>query len=74
MSRARLTIVMIVAVYPLVTALLYLLGPLTRSWEIWHRTLVLTPITVASIVFVITPIVNKYLGIHLQSRRRPRDP
>lgn len=73
MSRTRLTIVMIVAVYPLVTALLYLLGPLTRSWEIWHRTLVLTPITVASIVFVITPMVNKYLGIHLQSRRRPGD-
>lgn len=73
MSKARLTIVMVLAVYPLVTALLYLLGPLTRNWEIWHRTLILTPVTVASIIFVITPLVNKYLGLHLQARRRPPD-
>lgn len=73
MSKTRLTIVMVLAVYPLVTALLYLLAPLTRTWEIWHRTLILTPVTVASIIFVITPLVNKHLGLHLQARRRPPD-
>lgn len=73
MSKTRLTIVMVLAVYPLVTALLYLLGPFTQNWEIWHRTLILTPLTVASIIFVIAPLVNKCLGFHLRPRRPPRD-
>ena len=63
MSKTRLTIVMVLAVYPLVTALLYLLGPFTQNWEIWHRTLILTPLTVASIIFVIAPLVVCLLAI-----------
>lgn len=59
-SRIKLTIVMIVVVYPVVTTLLYVLTPLTPNWAIWHRTLLLTPTTVASIVFV-SPLVTKYL-------------
>lgn len=61
-SRIRLTIVMIGFVYPLVTSLLYGLGSVTDGWEIWHRTLILTPITVASIVFGISPFVARYFG------------
>lgn len=73
LSKARLTVVMVFAVYPLVTALLYVLGPITSDWQIWHRTLILTPVTVASIIFVITPMVNKYLGTHLRPWRKQSD-
>lgn len=61
-SKARLAIVMIFAVYPLITTLLYILTPLTEGWAVWHRTILIAPIMVLSIVFVIAPVIHKYLG------------
>ena len=40
--RFRLSFLLIIAVYPLITTLLYILMPLTSTWETWHRTLVIT--------------------------------
>jgi hypothetical protein len=51
-----------VFVYPIVTTLLYVLSPLTPDWAIWQRTLLLTPATVASIIFFVSPLVTKHLG------------
>lgn len=61
-SKLRFALLLIVAVYPLITGLLYLLGPLTGNWHTWHRTLVITPIMVFSIVFIVSPAVNRYFG------------
>jgi antibiotic biosynthesis monooxygenase (ABM) superfamily enzyme len=63
--KVRLAIVMVVLVYPLVTVLVYMLGPLTEDWQAWHRTLILTPITVVSIVYVINPFVSRYFGWYI---------
>ncbi|WP_254701417.1 hypothetical protein [Neorhizobium galegae] len=61
-SKVRLAIVMILAVYPLITMLLYILAPLTEGWAVWHRTILIAPIMVLSIVFVVSPAIQKYLG------------
>lgn len=67
-SKIRLTIVMIGFVYPIVTLLLYALNPLADDWAVWHRTLVLTPVTVSLIVFVVSPLVAKYFDRFLRPR------
>lgn len=70
-SRIRITIVMIVFVYPIVTLLLYALSPLADTWAVWHRTLVLTPITVSLIVFVVSPLIAKHFDWFLRPRSAP---
>lgn len=57
---------MIIFVYPIVTLSLYALGSLAESWALWHRTLVLTPITVGLIVFIVRPLITKYFDWFLQ--------
>ncbi|MEW9524848.1 hypothetical protein MRBLRH8O_002689 [Agrobacterium radiobacter] len=61
-SKLRLALVMFAPVYLLITGLLYVLMPLTEDWQIWHRTLLIAPLMICSIVFVISPNVQKYLG------------
>ena len=61
-SKARLALVMILAVYPLITVLLYILAPLTEGWAVWHRTILIAPIMVLSIVFVVSPAIQRYFG------------
>ena len=70
-SKIRMTIVMIVFVYPIVTLLLYALRPLADNWAVWHRTLVLTPITVSLIVFVVSPLIAKHFDWFLRPRSAP---
>ncbi|WP_451986856.1 hypothetical protein [Azospirillum endophyticum] len=70
-SKIRMAIVMIVFVYPIVTILLYTLRSLANNWDIWHRTLVLTPITVVLIVFVVSPLIAKHFDWFLRPSERP---
>lgn len=55
-SKLRLAFLMLAAVYPFVTAILYVLLPLTEGWPIWARTLILAPVMVFSIVYAIAPL------------------
>jgi antibiotic biosynthesis monooxygenase (ABM) superfamily enzyme len=66
-----MAIVMTVFVYPIVTLLLYALSPLADNWAVWHRTLVLTPITASLIVFVVSPLATKHLDWFLRPRSAP---
>ncbi|MBU2961750.1 hypothetical protein KO516_13180 [Citreicella sp. C3M06] len=61
-SRPRLALFAFLGVYPLVTALLYLLAPLTLDWAIWQRNLVVVPIIVVMMVWVIIPRIHRHLG------------
>lgn len=61
-SRLRFALVMAVGVYPLITALLYAITPLTQGWATWQRTLILVPLMVGAIVWGITPFIHKRLG------------
>ncbi len=69
--RFRLSFLLIIAVYPLITALLYILMPLTSSWETWHRTLVITPVMVSLIVFLVTPTIQRHFGWYVLRMPRP---
>lgn len=61
-ARLRLTLLMILFVYPIVTGYLYLLGPFTTGWTIWQRCLILVPMMVVTIVFIITPAITRLFG------------
>jgi len=70
-SRVRLAMLLVVAVYPLITTLLYILTPLTDGWAVWHRTLLIAPIMVGSIVFLVSPTIQKHFGWYVARLPRP---
>ncbi|MCW5713611.1 MAG: hypothetical protein KIT43_03735 [Bauldia sp.] len=71
-SKVRLAALMLVAVYPLITTLLYVILPLTEGWPTWARTLILAPLMVVSIVFFIAPRVQRHFGWFIARMPRPR--
>ena len=66
--RWRLALLMLIAVYPLITALLYVLMPLTEGWALWQRTLLLAPVMIVSIVYGVTPFMQKRFAWFLLPR------
>ena len=57
-SRPRFALMVLIGVYPLITALLYLVMPLTEGWSIWQRTLVIAPIMVGLMIWGLIPSVQ----------------
>ena len=57
-SRIRLALFVFLGVYPLVTLISYLLGPLVRHLPIWERNLVIVPIIVVCMVWFIIPQIQ----------------
>lgn len=70
-SKLRLALLMVVAVYPIITALLYVVMPLTQGWDIWQRTLILAPVMVCAIVFYVAPTIQAHLGWFVARMPRP---
>lgn len=60
--RHRLAFFVFLGVYPLVTALIYLLSSLTPAWQLWHRTLILVPVVVVTMIWCIIPLIHRRLG------------
>lgn len=58
-NRHKLALLVLVAVYPLITGVLSVLGPLTVPWQVWQRTLVLAPVMVFLLVYFLIPFINK---------------
>jgi antibiotic biosynthesis monooxygenase (ABM) superfamily enzyme len=69
-SKHRLALLMLLVIYPFVTAILYVLMPLTEGWPIWARTALLAPIMVLSIVYGIAPAIHKHFAWFIL--RQPR--
>jgi antibiotic biosynthesis monooxygenase (ABM) superfamily enzyme len=69
-SKHRLALLMLLVIYPFVTAILYVLMPLTEGWPIWGRTALLAPIMVLSIVYGIAPAIQKHFAWFIL--RQPR--
>ena len=67
-ARLRLTALMTVFVYPIVTLYLYVLMPLTPDWDIWQRSLILVPLMAATIVLVLVPFINRRFGAFIAGR------
>lgn len=68
-ARLRLTALMTVFVYPVVTLYLYALMPLTPGWDIWQRSLVLVPLMASTIVLVLVPFINRRFGAFIAGKR-----
>ncbi len=58
-SRVRFAGLVLVGAYPLITALLYLVLPLTGGWALWQRTLLVAPLMVAAMVWGVIPTVQR---------------
>lgn len=71
LSRPRFALLVFAGVYPLVTALLYLVAPLTRGWMFWQQTLVLAPIMVVIMVWGLIPFLHRRFSAFLHPVRRP---
>ena len=61
-SRVRFAGFVGLGVYPLITALLYIIFPITEGWETWQRTLVIVPLMVAAMTWGLIPGVNRLFG------------
>ena len=69
--RLRLSALMALFVYPVVTIYLYALLPLTADWPMWQRTLILVPLMVVTIVFAVSPAINRFFGRFIAGRAGP---
>jgi antibiotic biosynthesis monooxygenase (ABM) superfamily enzyme len=58
-SRPRFAFLVLLGVYPVITAILYLIFPLTMEWTIWQRTLLIAPLMVAIMIWGVIPSVQK---------------
>lgn len=58
--RHRLAFFVFLGVYPLVTALIYALAPLTAHWQAWQRNLVMVPVIVFAMIWVIIPRIHRH--------------
>lgn len=71
LSKFRLSILMLAAVYPFVTTILYVLMPLTEGWPLWERTAILAPVMVFSIVYGIAPTIQQRFAWFILRQPRP---
>lgn len=61
-SRPRFAALVLLGVYPIITALLYAVMPLTDGWALWQRTLLIAPIMVGLMIWGLIPTVHKRFG------------
>ncbi|ESX68140.1 hypothetical protein NKJ87_24790 [Mesorhizobium sp. M0027] len=58
-SRLRFALLVLLGVYPLITAILYMVFPLTKEWQSWQRTLVIAPLMVSIMIWGLIPGVQR---------------
>lgn len=61
-SRPRLALLVGIGVWPIITALLYLIRPISQDWPVWLTTLALTPAMVVIMVWGLLPAIHRYFG------------
>lgn len=71
-SRLRQFAITLLGVYPVITALLYLVIPLTAGWQVWQTTLIVAPLMVAIMVFWMIPTIQKHFSRFILVPTRPR--
>ncbi|MCE1237244.1 MAG: hypothetical protein LWW93_12920 [Hyphomicrobiales bacterium] len=60
--KVRFALCVMLGAYPLITAILFALAPVTGDWPIALRTLVIVPMMVSGMVFGIIPLVHRWAG------------
>lgn len=58
-SRPRFALIVLLGAYPVITAILYFVFPLTGGWSIWQRTVLVAPMMVGAMVWGVIPAVQQ---------------
>ena len=59
LSKPRFALLVLLGAYPVITAILYFVFPLTGGWTIWQRTVLVAPMMVAAMVWGVIPAVQQ---------------
>jgi antibiotic biosynthesis monooxygenase (ABM) superfamily enzyme len=59
-SRPRFALLVLLGAYPVITAILYFVFPLTDGWTIWQRTVLVAPVMVGAMVWGVIPAVQQW--------------
>jgi antibiotic biosynthesis monooxygenase (ABM) superfamily enzyme len=68
-ARTRMALLVVVAVYPVITAIVYLVGPFTPDWPMWARNLVVAPLMVIAMIYAIIPAIQARFGRFIATGR-----
>ena len=66
-ARARLATLVLIGVYPLITAIIYAVAPFTEGWPIWERNLIVAPLMVVAMIYLVIPTIQKRFGKFIAS-------
>jgi antibiotic biosynthesis monooxygenase (ABM) superfamily enzyme len=58
----KFAIMVWLAIYPTITLVSFLIGDIIKSWPLPFKTLLMTGILVPLMVFVLLPLLRKFLG------------
>lgn len=61
-ARLRMSLLVGIAVYPLITAIVYLVAPITEGWLPFQRNVLVTPLMVGAMIFCVIPTIQKHFG------------
>lgn len=73
-ARTRMALLVLVAVYPVITAIIYLVAPFTEGWPVWERNFVVAPLMVIAMVYFIIPTIQTRFGRFIATGRFDRLP
>lgn len=69
-ARARMALLMSLAVYPVVVGYATLISVFTPGWEFWQRSLIMVPLIATTIVFFIVPFITTRFGAFIAGRKQ----
>jgi antibiotic biosynthesis monooxygenase (ABM) superfamily enzyme len=67
--RTRLALLVLVAVYPVITGLIYMVAPFTEDWPVWERNFIVAPLMVIAMVYFIIPTIQGRFGRFIATGR-----
>ena len=68
--RTRMALLVLVAVYPVITGLIYLVAPFTEGWPVWERNFIVAPLMVIAMVYFIIPTIQARFGRFIATGKR----
>jgi antibiotic biosynthesis monooxygenase (ABM) superfamily enzyme len=68
-ARTRMALLVLVAVYPVITGIIYLVAPFTEGWPVWERNVVVAPLMVVAMVYFIIPTIQSRFGRFIATGR-----
>jgi len=68
-ARTRMALLVLIAVYPVITGIIYLVAPFTEGWRVWERNFVVAPLMVVAMVYFIIPTIQSRFGRFIATGR-----